>query len=288
LKILLTGADGFTGVHFASAAGAAGHTVAASSTDLRDKAALLAQVSGVRPDAVVHLAGIAHVEHENPREIYDVNLFGTLNLLDAIEAAGLTPRVLLASSANVYGNSLHSPLAETEMPAPVNHYAMSKLSMEFMARPYATRLPLFFTRPFNYVGPGQSESFIVPKLVAHFARKAAFVNLGNLDVEREFNDVRFVSAAYLGLLANAEPGATYNICTGTTYRLTDLLALLEDITGHRLDVRVDPAFVRANEIQRLCGDPSKLRLAVGDLPALSLRATLEWMIKAAAADTTVR
>src|SRR5690606_29793103 len=133
--------------------------------------------------------------------------------------------VLLASSANVYGNTECSPIAETQPPAPVNHYAMSKLAMEHMARTYADRLPLFFTRPFNYTGPGQDASFVIPKLVTHFARRAPAVELGNLDVEREFNDVRFVCEAYLSLLQKAVPGEVYNICTGAPLTLRAVIDL---------------------------------------------------------------
>jgi nucleoside-diphosphate-sugar epimerase len=278
LKIFLTGADGFTGVHFTQAATASGHVVVPSAIDLKDKAALRQSLAESRPDAVVHLAGIAFVSHEDTRGIYDVNLFGTLNLLDAILAAGLRPRVLLASSANVYGNSPTSPIAESQAPAPVNHYAMSKLSMEFMAANYVDRLDLFLTRPFNYTGPGQSPSFIVPKLVSHFAWREPVVELGNMDVEREFNDVRFVSSAYLGLLDKAVRGKTYNICTGNTYKLRELIALLAGITGHQIETRVNPAFVRANEIERLCGDPGLLYSTVGQLRVPELKSTLAWMI----------
>ncbi|MCJ0761862.1 GDP-mannose 4,6-dehydratase [Variovorax terrae] len=278
MKILLTGADGFTGVHFMQAAKKAGHEVTGCAVDLADRTGLANAARQCQPDAVVHLAGIAFVSHADSRAFYDVNMFGTLNLLDALVELDTAPRVLLASSANVYGNAPQSPINEAQSPAPVNHYAMSKLAMELMARNYADRLPLFFARPFNYTGPGQAPSFVVPKLIQHFVQRKPFVELGNLNVEREFNDVRFLCAAYLGLLARAQPAQTYNICTGTTYTLNALLQLLHEITGHVLEVRVNPDFVRAHEIQRLCGDPGKLLHTVGDIPAPPLRSTLSWML----------
>lgn len=282
MRLLLTGADGFTGRHFVAAASAAGHEVLSLQSNLTDKDALKSEVAKVAPEAVVHLAAISFVGHADARAFYNVNVIGTLNLLDALVALPQPPgSVLLASSANVYGNCEQSPITEAQPPAPVNHYAMSKLAMEHMARTYAHRLPLFFVRPFNYTGPGQDPSFVIPKLVAHFARRADAVELGNLDVEREFNDVRFVCAAYLQLLQKATPGEVYNICTGNPVTLKSVLALLSQITGHQLQVQVNPAFVRANEIHRLCGSPAKLLDVVDELVSPPLADTLRWMLEAA-------
>jgi nucleoside-diphosphate-sugar epimerase len=281
LKLLLTGADGFTGRHFAASASACGHEVVALQANLGDADALKAEVAQVAPEAVVHLAAISFVGHTDASAFYDVNVIGTLNLLDALAALARPPgRVLLASSANVYGNCEQSPISEAQPPAPVNHYAMSKLAMEHMARTYLDRLPLFFVRPFNYTGPGQAASFVIPKLVAHFARHAEAVELGNLDVEREFNDLRFVCEAYLQLLHKATPGEVYNICTGHPVTLKDVLALLSQITGHQLQVKVNPAFVRANEIHRLCGSSAKLDAAIGAIASPTLVDTLRWMLDA--------
>jgi len=279
LRILVTGAKGFTGRHFIRAAEAAGHQPVALTADLRDTTALQSEVEAAEPDAVVHLAAISFVGHADAADFYGVNVIGTLNLLNILAGLPKAPRsVLLASSANVYGNTEQSPISEAQAPAPVNHYAMSKLAMEYMARTYLDRLPLFFTRPFNYTGPGQDESFIIPKLVAHFARRAPAVELGNLDVEREFNDVRFVCEAYLRLLRSAVPGEAYNICTGKPLTLRSVIDLLKRITGHDLEVRVNPQFVRSNEIKTLCGDPAKLNAAVGDIPTPALKETLQLML----------
>ena len=163
MKLLVTGASGFTGKHFVKAAHDYGHEVIALEADLRDCDAVKQQVLQAAPEAVVHLAGISFVGHADPCAFYHVNVIGTLNLLDALTALTQPPRgILLASSANVYGNCEQSPITEEQSPAPVNHYAMSKLAMEYMARTYLDRLPLFFARPFNYIGPGQSGVFCYP------------------------------------------------------------------------------------------------------------------------------
>lgn len=279
LRILVTGADGFTGLHFVRRAREVGHEIIELSADLTDRAAIKSQVELAAPQAVVHLAAISFVGHDKPSAFYDVNVIGTLNLLDALQDLAEPPgRVLLASSANVYGNCDQSPIAETQVPAPVNHYAMSKLAMEYLAKTYADKLPLFFVRPFNYTGPGQAASFVIPKLVAHFQRRAATVEVGNLHVEREYNDVRMVCEVYLKLLERAKVGETYNICTGQTHTLGHVIDLLTELTGHRIQVQVNPNFVRANEIHRLCGSPEKLIRALGALPPAELRETLHWML----------
>ena len=281
MNILLTGAAGFTGHFFKQQAAASGHTVWPLATNLTDKAAVAAEVEQAQPTAVVHLAAISFVGHADESAFYKVNVLGTLNLLAALAALPVPPtKVVLASSANVYGNCDASPITEVQTPSPNNHYGVSKLAMEHMALTYADRLPLLITRPFNYTGPGQAPQFLIPKLVSHFARRADRIELGNLHVEREFNDVRMVCAAYLGLLAHGQPGQVYNVCSGEPYTLQHVLATLQAITGHTMAVDVNPAFVRANEVHRLCGSPAKLHAAVGPLGHWTLEDTLRWMLDA--------
>jgi GDP-6-deoxy-D-talose 4-dehydrogenase len=179
----------------------------------------------------------------------------------------------------VYGNCEQSPISEMQAPAPLNHYAMSKLAMEHLAMTYADRLPLFFVRPFNYTGPGQVESFVIPKIVSHFKRRASTIELGNLTVEREYNDVRMVTDAYLKLLDKAAAGEIYNICSGKTYTLHQVIDALVELTGHQMNVVVNPAFVRANELHRLCGDVSKLHKTIGTHDPIALQNTLRWMLE---------
>lgn len=259
MKILITGANGFTGRAFERAAEAAGHATVALRTNLADAGALTVELLDADFDAVVHLAAISFVPHADDVAFYAVNTVGTANLLQALRQRVRPPlAVLLASSANVYGNSPNSPLNEAEPPQPVNHYAASKLAMEKIALTQADTQPLFITRPFNYTGPGQAEQFLIPKLVKHFAQKAPVISLGNLYVEREFNDIGFVCDAYLGLLEFGETGQIYNICSGQPYTLNHVLQVLRDLTGHSPEIQVNPAFVRANEVHRLCGNPGKL------------------------------
>jgi nucleoside-diphosphate-sugar epimerase len=293
-RVLVTGARGFTGRHLTAELRAAGYEVTglvesppvASGevcADLTDAAAIARAVDEARPDRVVHLAAISFVAHDDVEAIYRTNVLGSLALMQALALRSETMRaVILASSANVYGNAGDGAIGESTLPAPVSHYAASKLAMEHMAATFRDLLPVAIVRPFNYTGPGQSEQFVVPKLVAHFRRRAEAIELGNLDVVREFMDVRAVSAVYRRLLACKDAiGETINICGGRGMTLREVIALLESETGHRMEVRVNPRFVRASEVRSLIGSPRKLASLVGPVADVPLAATLRDMLGAA-------
>ena len=280
MRILLTGAEGFTGRHLTKAAEAAGFVVFPLRADLTDATAVAAEVATAAPTHVVHLAGISAVTHADELAFYQVNLFGTLNLLQALAALPTPPeKVLLASSANVYGNQAGAAISESLCPKPVNHYAMSKLAMEHMAATFADRWPIVIARPFNYTGVGHDLRFVIPKIVDHFQRHERTIELGNLKVYREYNDVRMVCNVYLKLLSAGCPGETYNVCTGEPHSLQEVIALAEELSGRKIDVAVNPAFVRANELHYLAGDAAKLKATIGDFSGYSLRETLGWMLE---------
>jgi nucleoside-diphosphate-sugar epimerase len=298
-KILVTGAEGFTGRYLAAELQRAGYEVhglvhkpvssskvarvrALHVADLSDAAALAAVVNEVQPDKVVHLAAIAFVAHGDIEAIYRTNLVGTRHLLEALaQSKAPLDAVLLASSSNVYGNAVGGVLDENTPPAPANDYAVSKLAMEYAARLYAGRLPLIMARPFNYTGVGQAESFLIPKIISHVRRRAPVIELGNLDVARDFSDVRNVVQLYRRLLeVPAALGQTFNVCSGQAWSLNDVLAMVREISGHDFEVRVNPAFVRQNEVKTLLGSRAKLDAVVGEVPEIALRDTLRWMLEA--------
>lgn len=293
-RVLLTGSNGFTGRYLREYLHAAGCEVVGTSSnpagaddchimDLRDPESVREVVETVRPDAVIHLAALAFVGHGDPNDFYAVNLMGTRNLLEALTTAERPlKKVILASSANVYGNAHSGSLSEEAAPAPANDYAVSKVAMEYMASLWADRLPLLITRPFNYTGVGQETRYLIAKIVDHFRRRASVIELGNLDIARDFSDVRAVAAAYGDLLASDAQSETVNICSGTSYTLRDIIALCETISGHRIDVTVNPAFVRANDVKTLSGNPARLQQLVPDWRVIPLEETLRWMLHSAA------
>jgi len=149
--------------------------------------------------------------------------------------------------------------------------------MEYMARLWHDKLPIIVARPFNYTGVGQSSQFLLPKIVGHFQRGERVIELGNIDVERDFSDVRRVVDAYRRLLQLAPAGGVFNVCSGRAVSLKSVIATMEQIAGYSIEVRVNPAFVRANEVRRLQGDGSRLQAAVGPLEDIPLETTLRWM-----------
>lgn len=295
-RVLVTGVSGFTGRHVAAELVEAGHQVVglahtASSAvvpgvevhraDLLDREGLRSVVAAVEPDAVVHLAAVAFVAHGDADELYRANVVGTRNLLDVLGGVPRRPRIVaLASSANVYGNATVEPIHEDVPPAPVNDYAVSKLAMEHMARLWADRLPIAITRPFNYTGAGQDPKFLIPKIVDHFRRGERKIELGNTEVWRDFGDVRTVARYYRRLVEVAPAGVTLNLCSGVAHSLSEVLAMMARIAGYEIEVEVNPAFVRANEVVRLVGSRERLVRTLGDEPAIPLARTLEWMYSA--------
>ena len=299
-RILVTGLGGFTGRYLQAALQQCGWEVwglglqsAPPSVnpahylqvDLADSTALAQAVARAQPHAVIHLAAVAFVGHGDADAFYRVNLLGTRHLLAALAALPQPPaRVMLVSSANVYGNQIEGMLDEATSPRPANDYAVSKLAMEHMAQLWITRLPIIIVRPFNYTGVGQTTDFLLPKIVDHFRRRAANIELGNLDVWRDFSDVRAVVNAYCRLLdAPSAAGTIVNVCSGRSHSLRGILAMAEQITGHTLQVQVNPALVRANEVKNLLGNPAYLRMLVGtDWATPPLPDTLCWMLEAPA------
>ncbi|HEX2530541.1 MAG TPA: GDP-mannose 4,6-dehydratase [Burkholderiaceae bacterium] len=288
-RVLLTGANGFTGSYLRAELEDAGyavigavvgapmgmHEVALDITCLDNCRSVM---EAVRPDYLVHLAAISFVHHGDAEAFYRVNVIGTLNLLQALSDAEVIPRrVLIASSANVYGNATSGVITESQPPQPVNHYAVSKLAMEHMARTWEDRLPIVVTRPFNYTGIGQERHFLVPKIVSHFLLHAPVLELGNLDIERDFSDVRMVARAYRGLLEHDCAGEVVNVCSGRPYSLRNILKMMEEIAGHGIDVQINPAFIRQSEVKVLVGSPAKLHALLGEPDVIPLEETLRWM-----------
>jgi len=246
--------------------------------DLCDRAAVANVIDEVQPDVVVHLAGIAFVAHIDAELIYRVNVVGTRNLLEALaNARRQASSVLLASSANIYGNASVALIDESVAPAPANDYAVSKLAMEHMARLWMDKLPIVIARPFNYTGPGQADNFLLPKIVSHFRRREPRIELGNLAIARDFSDVRMVAQCYRRLLAMAPAGEAYNVCSGRSHSLASLIDMMTEIAGYRIEVQVNPAFVRANEVLTLAGSNAKLVAVIGQVEPPPLAETLRWM-----------
>jgi GDP-6-deoxy-D-talose 4-dehydrogenase len=289
MRVLITGHEGFTGKYVSQAFKKCGYDVVGLtllkagpgevSCDLTNKAETRRVIDDVRPDGVIHLAAISFVGEKDPTAFYNVNVIGTLNLIEAIDSRGIQPqKIVIASSANIYGNPAVELVTEDTPPAPVNHYANSKLAMEFMVRNWFDRLPILLTRPFNYTGPGQADHFLVPKIVKHYRKAAKEIELGNLEVWRDFSDVRDVAEAYLRLFESEARSEAVNLSSGQVYSIKDIIAMMNHLAGYEIMVNVNPEFVRSNEIRVLKGDNSKLKKLTGYAPAIQFEKTLRDML----------
>jgi GDP-6-deoxy-D-talose 4-dehydrogenase len=277
-KVLLTGSSGFTGLHLCDMLCHAGYEVAKLQSNLCDKAALAAEIWNLRPSLVIHLGGMSFAGGSDHSKLYSVNVLGTQNLLAALaEIKSDVKKVILASSATIYGTQNNIILDEKLEPRPVNHYGSSKFSMEIMASIYMKDLPIIITRPFNYSGVGQHEIFVIPKIVRAFANGDSAIELGNLNVHREFNDVRDVCAAYISLLEAPCRNEKVNICSGNPVSLAEVIMLMESISGYRPEIKINQDFVRVNEIPMLVGSNERLKRITGLTFKYSINQTLSWM-----------
>lgn len=291
-RVLITGITGFTGKHLSKYLLAKGYEVFGTTIhpnenknyflcDLRDREQVQSVIRTVEPTHIIHTAGISFPAEDNISLIYDTNLVGTCHLLEALSQMSTPPeKIILASSANVYGDQGCEVLDETMCPHPANHYGISKLAMEHAARGFFAKLPILIVRPFNYTGIGQPEHFLVPKIISHFKRGEKNIELGNINVAREFNDVIVACEIYTRLLESDARGEVFNLCSGQAINLTEVLALMNMIAGYEIDVHINPAFVRANEIGRLIGSTEKLYRTIGEITPIPLEQTLRTMYEA--------
>jgi GDP-6-deoxy-D-talose 4-dehydrogenase len=291
-RVLITGGAGFTGRPLAARLRQDGHEVVVLShgagddcdlnVDLCNFDAVTEALRRSRPAAIVHLAGIAAPTHSNVGEMYSANVVGTANLFAGLISAKLDPRiVIVASSGQLYAVPDAQRLLSEDAPIePKTHYAVSKRTTEEIAAIYSRQFRIIITRPFNYTGPGQTATFLVPKIVQHYAEQRSEIRLGNLDLFRDFSDIRRVVEAYSRLVVQPIEPATINICSGRAVHLADIFTIMDEISGYSIRRVSDPSFFRADEARFLVGSPARLESLVGPLPNPEFRDTLTRMYDA--------
>lgn len=247
--------------------------------DLSDRAALTRAVADCGPDAVFHLAGI--IKSTDPQAYYTSNLFGTLNLFDAVMQMERRPKMVLASSSAVYGLTKSArPITERSPLRPVTEYAVSKVAQETAALRYhyAFGLDVVILRMFNLLGPGQSPDLAC----SAFARQIALAELsgeteivtGNLDARRDFVDVRDAVRAFVLAADMGKAGHAYNVCSGRAVEIRKCLGEIMSRSQRQLSAKVDPGRVQNHDISIQAGSHRKLREAAGWSPKISLKQSL--------------
>lgn len=285
MRTLVTGLSGFVGSHCAQQLQAVGLELQGRPVDLREPADVAAAVRAAAPEAVLHLAARSSVAQsfEDPRATCETNFLGTLTLLQALAAAGFTGRLLYVSSGEVYGSVDEAalPVGEAQPLRPRNPYAVSKVAAEALCYQWSQTGPfeVVVARPFNHVGPGQDARFAV----ADFARQVQRIRaglakpeltVGDVDVTRDFTDVRDVVRAYRLLLERGRNGVAYNVCCGVERSLREVVQALAAAAGVTLRIAVDPQRLRPAEQRRMCGDFGRLRDATGWQPAIPFERTV--------------
>lgn len=299
-RTLITGASGFAGRHLA------GHLVASTdwditgvqshatvpldgmrmlSCDLLDAELTSRVVAHYRPDLIFHLAAQAYVPKAvaNPAGTLTTNIIAQANLLEACRTAKIDPVIVVVSSADIYGDVApeESPIQESQSFRPRNPYAVSKAAQDLLGLQYALSygMRIVRVRPFNHIGPGQNDRFVVSSLARQIAeieaqRADPVLLVGNLDAQRDFLDVRDVVRAYR-LVARAEFAAdVFNVASGVARPIQDVLNHLLYLTDVDVEVHQDPARLRPSDVPILVGDATKLRNATGWKPEIAFEQSL--------------
>lgn len=287
MRSLITGGRGFVGHWLADHLRELGDQVVVidQEVDVTDPVKLLAAVTEAAPEAIYHLAALTHVGQswDEPLRVVEVNVIGTAALLAAARECGTDPRVLVTSSAEVYGavtDPARLPLTEDSPTAPLTPYAASKLAAEALIAQAVLGhgQHVITVRPFNHIGPGQTPNFAVPALAKRIVEAdrsgAASIPVGNLSARRDFTDVRDVVRAYRLLIESGRPGAIYNVCSGRDVAIRDIADDLLALAGTSLEFETDPSLVRPVEVPVLRGDPGRLVEATGWKPEVPLEQTL--------------
>jgi GDP-4-dehydro-6-deoxy-D-mannose reductase len=286
VRVLVTGSSGFVGTWMTRHLAAIDDEVLQlpDALDISDGAALTDAVVAAAPDAVCHLAAQASVgvSWADAAGTFRVNALGVVHLIEAVAACAVPPRVLLVSSAEVYGRvqPAELPLGEDRPFAPASPYAASKAAAELVGlQAWLGRgIEVMRVRPFNHTGPGQRPDFVVPSLARQVvdARRSSLPALtaGNIEVRRDITDVRDVVRAYRLLLEHGRGGEVYNVCRGESVAIADIARRLLLIEGLDVPIVVDPARQRAVDLPDLRGDPSRLVGRTGWRPEIPLDQTL--------------
>ncbi|HUW69824.1 MAG TPA: GDP-mannose 4,6-dehydratase [bacterium] len=303
MRVLIVGASGFVGKHLIDNLLADGHDVHAcgvepalsipavppghqhSGIDLLDSGSLRRLLEAARPEWIVHLAAQSSVARswENPVPTMRINIEGTINLLDAVRHLEMRPRILLVGSSEEYGKveEAENPIAETRHPAPMNPYAVSKYAQEQLGILYAKAygMDIILTRSFNHFGPGQGRGFVVPDFCAQIVDierglSEPVIRVGNLDVYRDFTDVRDVVDAYRALLHKGVSGEVYNVGSGNDYCIRQILVDLLHLSLKKISYEVSPDKMRPVENIRIQADIGKINTSTGWIPKIGIDATL--------------
>lgn len=294
MKALITGIGGFVGTHLTQELNNHGYEVCGMDiagnapnthiVNLLDKAAVIGMISETRADCIFHLAAQASVRlsWENPQLTFDVNVKGTLNLLEAVRSLDHPTRIIIIGSSDQYGHIQPEdcPIKESLRIDPVSPYSISKQTQENLVKSYihAYNMNIVMTRSFNHCGPGQRTGFVVSDFASRIAAiergESPLITVGNLEAKRDFTDVRDIVRAYRLLNEAGMTGEIYNVGSGQAHSVREILEMLIDLSQCQIEICVDPDRMRPSDLPLIQCDNTKIRQQTGWSATIPLRQTL--------------
>lgn len=302
MRALIIGAAGFVGGHLIShLAEECGFEVFATKLpfekldtekaeirdlDILDMGAVSELLSEIKPDQIYHLAAQSSVKvsWEKPQLTADINIKGTINVLEAVRGAEISPRILLVGSGEEYGylQPEEIPVKEDTLLRAGNIYAATKACQGMLGEIYARAygMDIIMVRAFNHIGPGQSDIFVIADfcrqaVMAETGKKEPVMRVGNLAAERDFTDVRDIVRAYSSLMKSGKSGQTYNVGSGTARSIQSMLDLILSKTSVKIDVQQDSARMRPSDVPTIAADISRIKNDTGWTPLISLDDTID-------------
>lgn len=308
LKIFITGATGFVGRHLVDLLKSSDFQIHGTCfpektehcqglngvdliyLDLRKEEKVSNAVKSVKPDWIVHLAAVSNVGYswKHRKETMETNFMGTFYLLEAARRHVPQARVLFISSCEVYGllEPVERALKEEDSPKIASPYAFTKVSGELLCEFYTQieSLDIVISRSFPHAGPGQSADFVFSDWAYQIAKiekgsTEPIIKTGNLDVRRDYSDVRDVVRAYVLLLEKGKKGEVYNVCTGEASSLNEILDILLSFSSKDIEVQMDPQKLRKADIPLLLGNNQKIKKEIGWAPEIPLKQTISDLLE---------
>ena len=288
MRVLITGVKGFAGNHLANLLKGEDEVfgIDKDNLNLTDSCRVEEFISKIKPEKIFHLAavGTSPLEKISYEEMFKVNVIGTINLLEGILSANIDPVILLVGSSAEYGYSEigENPITETQPLRPLNNYGITKVAQSLIGYQYfkTRNLKIIRTRTFNHVGPGARNGLVCSAFAKQIVQiekgiKKPIMEVGNLETQRDFTDVRDIVQAYKLLIRKGTPGEIYNVCSGKPHYIKEILDSLIALAGVKVEVRKVPERTTSSDVPLQFGDNEKLRELTGWEPQIPIKKSLE-------------